>query len=155
MYEIAEHVQRWLAEERPVHVAQVVETRGFSSREPGAALAWTDGESVGALLPVIDADLVAAGGQADGHLVEIAVSDADGIAAGLSCGGVAIVLVQPATAFSADTWDRLAKREPLCLLTSLTGREPGPHRDVRAGDGARRRVAARAPRTCRACSPVA
>src|SRR3954454_16812805 len=105
MYEIAAQVQQWLAERRPVHVAQVIATSGFSSSEPAAALAWTDGASVGALLPVIDADLVAAGGQAAGHSVEITVSDSDGVAAGLSCGGVATVLVQPATAFGADTWD--------------------------------------------------
>src|SRR4051812_20970710 len=99
MYEIAAQVQQWLAEGRRAHVAQVVATEGFSSREPTAALAWSDGESVGALLPLIDADLVAAGAAADGHLVEVSVSDSDAVAAGLSCGGTATVLVQPATAY--------------------------------------------------------
>ena len=45
---IAEQVRAWLAEGRDVTVAQVVEARGFSSREPGAAAAWpADGERAG------------------------------------------------------------------------------------------------------------
>lgn len=121
MYEIADQVRRWLADGHDVRVAQVVATRGFSSRSPAAALAWTDTDSVGGLLPVLDAKLV---GEVDGGLVDIDISDADAVGAGLSCGGVASVLVQPATAFGAETWARLAAREPLCLLTEVRGGSP-------------------------------
>ena len=52
MYDIAGQVAAWLDRGSAVHVAQVVATRGFSSSDPGAALAWTDdGARVGALLP--------------------------------------------------------------------------------------------------------
>ncbi len=125
MYEIAEQVQRWLTDGTDVHVAQIVGTTGFSSRDPAAALAWTDtGEHVGALLSVIDPDLRAAGAQIDGHLAEVDVTESDAAAAGLSCGGVATVLVQAATGFPADTWDRLIAREPLCLVTEIAGAAP-------------------------------
>lgn len=117
MYEIAAQVQAWLADGRPVQVAQVVATKGFSSRDPGAALAWSDSDWAGGLLPVIDAKLVGTG---TAGLVEVPVSDTEAVAEGLSCGGVASVLVQAAAAYGTDTWQRLARREPLCLLTEIT-----------------------------------
>ena len=52
-------------------------------------------------------------------LVEITVSLAEAVAAGLACGGTARVLVQPAAAYPAETWSRLVDREPLCLVTPL------------------------------------
>lgn len=126
MYDIAEQVSRWLADGRPVHVAQVVATRGFSSRDPGAALAWTDdGERAGALVPAMDTLLAESGAQLDGHLAEVTVSDTDAVAAGLSCGGVATVFVQNAAAFPAGTWDRLERHEPVCLVSRIVGASPG------------------------------
>ena len=126
MYEIAEQVARWLADGRTAHVAQVVATAGFSSHDPSAALAWTDdGEAVGALFPGVDADLRAVGGQLDGRLAELDVSDADAVAAGLSCGGTATVFVQAAAACPADVWTRLVRHEPLCLVGVVTGGAPG------------------------------
>lgn len=145
MYEIAERVAQWLADERPVSVAQVVATKGFSSRDPAAAFAWSDSETAGGLLPMID-DAVRG---AEHGIVDVPVSDADAVGAGLSCGGVASVLVHPADAYAADTWQRLVRREPLCLLTELAdGRAVrtevfGP-RDVR--DAANRPGAADVPR---------
>jgi xanthine dehydrogenase accessory factor len=127
MYSIAEQVRDWLGEQRPVHVAQVVATRGVSSRDPAAAQAWTeDGESTGAVLPGVQAD---GPGHADGGtLVETTISDADATAAGLSCGGVLSVLIQPASAYPAKTWQRLTDREPLCLVTELDGTHAGQPR---------------------------
>ncbi len=124
MYDIAAQIQSWLDGGHSVRIAQIVATRGFSSHEPGAALAWTDGGAVGALLPGVDTDLVAAGAQLDGRLVEIAVSESDAVAAGLACGGVATVLVQPASAYPAETWPRLAAREPICLISDIEGDAP-------------------------------
>jgi xanthine dehydrogenase accessory factor len=125
MYEIAEQVEQWLAAGRQVHLAQVVATQGFSSRDPGAVLAWTDdGQTAGALFPRIDADLPLTGDRLAGHLAELTVSDAEAVAAGLSCGGVATVLVQNAAVLPAELWSRLRRREPVCLLSELVADAP-------------------------------
>ncbi|MGH8862930.1 MAG: XdhC family protein [Jatrophihabitantaceae bacterium] len=115
MYEIADQVAGWLAQGRSVHVAQVVATSGFSSREPGAALAWTDdGQAAGALFPGMQLDHPDARG-----LAEVAITDAQAVEAGLSCGGLATVLTQDAAAYPPQTWERLRRREPLCLVTQV------------------------------------
>jgi xanthine dehydrogenase accessory factor len=125
MYDIAADIARWLAEDRTVHIAQVVATRGFSSRDPGAAFAWTDaGDRAGALFPGIDDLLVQSGPQLDGHLAEMTVSDTAAVAAGLSCGGVATVFVQNAQAYPANTWQRLQRHEPACLVSEIVGAAP-------------------------------
>ena len=138
MYELAAQVIEWRNAAKTVHVGQVVETRGFSSREPAAALVWTgDGEIAGALFPGVDSDPSAFGDQVDGRLVEMTISDRDAVAAGLSCGGVARVVVQNAAAYPHEVWARLARRESLCLVHEITGDAPGrttayPPADVRA-----------------------
>jgi xanthine dehydrogenase accessory factor len=120
MYDIAEHVQRWLGGGRRVQVAQVVASRGFSSREPAAGLAWTDeGESVGALFPGLDDDLIATGSELAGRLVERTLSDVDAVRGGLSCGGVASILVHDAGTVPDHVWSRLARHEPLCLVSVI------------------------------------
>lgn len=123
MYDIAGQVAEWLESGSAVHVAQVVATRGFSSSDPGAALAWTDeGASVGELLPGI-ADQLTVGAH-DGRLTDITVSDDEAVAAGLSCGGTATVFVQSGAAFPADTWQRLQRREPIALVSALADTGP-------------------------------
>jgi xanthine dehydrogenase accessory factor len=116
MYDIAPQVAQWLAEDRPVRVAQVVATKGFSSTDPSAAIAWSHGESVGGILPGLDRQLV---GRADAGLVDAVVTDEEATADGLSCGGVARVYVQDAAGFPAETWERLRRREPVCLVHEL------------------------------------
>ncbi|GAB2486777.1 XdhC family protein [Jatrophihabitans fulvus] len=114
MYAIAEQVSAWLAAGRDVTVAQIVSTQGFSSRDHTAALARSDGDEVGSLgLPV------PVPGEPGRH--ELAVSDAAAATVGLSCGGRATVLVRPAREFPAQTWDLLAAREPVCLVSDLDG----------------------------------
>jgi xanthine dehydrogenase accessory factor len=126
MYEIAAQVAHWLDEQKSVHVAQVVATRGFSSRDPSAALAWTDdGLVIGALFPGLDADLLSTGGVLDGRMAELTVSDRDAVDAGLSCGGEATVFVQNAAAFPAGMWAQLIRREPLGLVHEIAGDAPG------------------------------
>jgi xanthine dehydrogenase accessory factor len=115
MYDIAEQVRSWLAEGCDVRVASVVATRGFSSGEPVASAAWTSGgRAVGHLVPGLPVQHLTATG-----LVELEVAEQEAQAAGLSCAGAATVLVQPADAFPEETWDRLARREPLCLVVSF------------------------------------
>lgn len=118
MYAIADQVRQWLEAGEDVTVAQVVATRGFSSRDPAAAAAWTAGESVGAVLEGIDTGALAQHGPG---LHEVLLTDEDAQAVGLSCGGRASVLVQPATAFGAGFWERLAAREPVCVVTEIGG----------------------------------
>jgi xanthine dehydrogenase accessory factor len=143
MFDVAEDVAKWRAEGKTVHVAQVVATRGFSSRDPAAALAWTDdGEVAGALVPGLPTDVGVFGTDADGRLVETTVSDDAAVAAGLSCGGVARVFVQDAMAFPAEVWERLAQREPLCLV----------HEIVDGGSGS---TAVYTPATVRSAAAVA
>lgn len=117
MYEIAAQIGSWLEDGRDVTVAQVVATRGFSSRKPAAAAAWTAGvPAVGSLVEGVPPERVADAGVG---LTDVTVSEDDAVAAGLACGGVASVLVQPAAAYPSDLWARLAGREPLCLVTQL------------------------------------
>lgn len=116
MYAIAEQVRQWSAEGREVRLAQIMASRGFSSRDHAATLAWTDGaEPVGSLL---DGLLC---GKVDGDgLVEVTITNADAAVQGLSCGGQATVLVLPASSYADEVWDRLVAREPLCLVTSVS-----------------------------------
>jgi xanthine dehydrogenase accessory factor len=122
VYDIAPQVLQWLAEGRDVHVATVVATRGFSSRDPGASAAWTPGEpAVGSLLEGVAAEQL----HGDG-VVQVTISEDDAVRAGLACGGTATLLVRPASAYPAETWDRLIAGEPVCLVTRLDhGRAAG------------------------------
>ena len=102
MYEIAEQVRTWLNAGQDVTVAQVVATRGFSSRDPVAAAAWTSTDSVGQVLEGIPtATLV---GRGPG-LHDVVISDSEAQRAGLACGGQASVLLQPAAALGDDVVD--------------------------------------------------
>lgn len=115
MYEIAEQVRSWFAEGCDVQVATVVATRGFSSREPVASAAWTHGgRAVGKLVDGVPVERLTGTG-----LVELTVSEVEAAAAGLACAGTATVLVQPAAGYPVELWDRLAAREPLCLVTTV------------------------------------
>jgi xanthine dehydrogenase accessory factor len=115
VYEIAEPVRAWLAEGCDVRVATVVATRGFSSRSPVATAAWTPGGRV--IGHLIEGLTVQETGETG--LIDMTVGEAEAARAGLACAGTATVLVQPAGAFPEDVWDRLARREPLCLVTTL------------------------------------
>lgn len=119
MYDIAAQVREWLDDGREVDVATVVATRGFSSRTPGAAVAWTGQKSVGGL----DAPLAPGAIRASG-LVDVEISEADALAAGLACGGTATLLVRPAAEFPHELWERLQNREPVCLVTPVGSGEP-------------------------------
>jgi xanthine dehydrogenase accessory factor len=115
MYDIAEPVRSWLAEGCDVRVATVVAVRGFSSRDPVATAAWTPGSRpVGHLVAGLPVPRLEQAG-----LVDVPVGADEAAAAGLSCAGVASVLVQPAAALPDGLWDRLARREPLCLVSML------------------------------------
>ncbi len=123
MYDIAAQVGDWLDAGRPVTLARVVEIRGISSRERSHVLARTPGEPpAGAVLSgSVDGQLLGLLTESSDHrLADVAVDDASAARAGLSCGGSARVLIQPAAEIPRWVWTRLAEREPICLVT-----EPG------------------------------
>jgi xanthine dehydrogenase accessory factor len=110
-----------------VDVAWIVDTDGFGGRDPADAVAITPGGGrVGSLLSGAGDDQLAdvAAGKADhGRLVDVHVGDVDALVAGLSCGGDARCLLVPAATLPSELWERLAARDPVCLVTHLDGRE--------------------------------
>ena len=103
MYEIAAQIGSWLEDGRDVTVAQVVATRGFSSRNPAAAAAWTAG-GAGCRRAGRGQSAPARLAGAGAGLTEVTISEDEAVAAGLACGGVASVLVQPASGYPPDLW---------------------------------------------------
>ena len=127
MYGVALSVQACVRAGTRVDVAWVVESQGFSSRDPSDALAITPGGGrVGTLLSgSVDAQLadLASRGSGRGRIVDVEVSDVDAFVAGLSCGGQARCLLVPADNLPSDLWELLLAREPVCLVTRLDGDE--------------------------------
>jgi xanthine dehydrogenase accessory factor len=124
VYDIALTVSAGLRAGTRVDVAWVVQTRGFSARDKGEALALTPGggrvgaAAAGSLNDQL-AELTERG--TTGRLVDLHVGDREAERAGLSCGGDARCLVVPATDLPAELWERLGDREPVCLVTRLDG----------------------------------
>jgi len=123
MLEIAEQVYARQRAGRPVTIVRLVETQGFSSRARDHIVALTPDEVVlGSLLSgALDQQLPDAIGPAAARrsLIDLSVSDALAGAAGLSCGGVARLLVHPASDIDEDGWTALRSGEPVCLVTDL------------------------------------
>ncbi|MFD3583876.1 XdhC family protein [Streptomyces sp. NPDC058683] len=104
MLDIAEELNRWVADGRDFAVATVVAVGGSAPRQPGAALAVdADGTAVGSV----------SGGCVEGAVYELCrqaledgdtvlerfgYSDEDAFAVGLTCGGVIDILVTPVRA---------------------------------------------------------
>jgi xanthine dehydrogenase accessory factor len=132
MYELTESVLHWHAEGRLVWLVRLIETRGFSSRLRVPIVAWTNGEPpIGELLSASsDLDLFAElfaelAHETEGtcRVVEVSIADERASGAGLSCGGTARLLVEPAGDYPSEMWARLDRREPLCLVTELRGEQ--------------------------------
>jgi xanthine dehydrogenase accessory factor len=121
MYDIVEAVLAWRAEGRPVTIARVIDTRGISSRDRTAAVAYSPGQPMAGwpfsgagyaeLLELMDG--------ADG-LISLTVTEPAAAEAGLSCGGTARLLAQPADSVPDRAWQQLAEQRPVCLVTELT-----------------------------------
>ncbi len=127
MYEIAERVLSWVGEGRAPVLARTVSVEGMSSRWVGEAFArLPNGESVGQLLSgAADDRLTAATRERTARVVDLAIGDEQALAAGLSCGGQARVLVQPAAQVPEAAWSALAARSAVCLVTDLDGETVG------------------------------
>jgi xanthine dehydrogenase accessory factor len=131
LFDLADQVVSWSADQRSVWLARVVTASGMGSGTPADAAAYVDGgPSAGSLLSgaveaQLGAALVPAIAEGRAVVVDLVVGDADAHAAGLTCGGTARVLLQPASDVPAEVWQRLASRDPVCLVTELTGVHPG------------------------------
>jgi xanthine dehydrogenase accessory factor len=132
MFDLAAQVLDWLGQDRPVMVARLIETRGFSSAEPAAAVAATPGQQwAGRLLAgAADHELADLLRPGPPRVAGVTVSDHHAQHAGLSCGGLARVLVQPAQDIGDDTWRRLASGDSCCLVTDFADHRVGPTRTV-------------------------
>ncbi|WP_412076736.1 XdhC family protein [Streptomyces xanthophaeus] len=125
MRELVETARQWLAEGRDGYLARPVTEQGFGPRDPaGALLVDARGECVGALYRgVFDAELVAeAGAMAPGataRVCEVSVRGAEAVAAKLTCGGQAEILLQPLTAIPAEWWELLGEGAGVALVTRL------------------------------------
>jgi xanthine dehydrogenase accessory factor len=122
MFQLAEPVTRWLAEGRPVRIARVVESTGFSSRDRAAAVAFSQGQPIAGRILAGAADdqlsALAKDPAADG-LVELTVGESAARGAGLSCGGAVRLLIQDAAEFGEEFWRLLANGQPCGVITEL------------------------------------
>lgn len=132
MFDLARQVLAWHNEQRPVWLVRVVSVTGMGSSDPAEAAAITpDRPPAGSVLSgAADAGLreaIASAGD-DGRgarLIELRVDDAEAVAAGLTCGGQASVLLQRADELPPTGWQLLAARTAVCLVTDLDGPHVG------------------------------
>lgn len=130
MYDTAETVRDWLTSGQRVAFARVINRVGFSGDTEMELLACNEhGEAAGDLLAgtVVAASLAAlrnaladpAGGTT---ILSAQVHLEQAVDAGLSCGGSAQVLVQPADGVPGELWSALAEQRPVVLATGIDGR---------------------------------
>jgi xanthine dehydrogenase accessory factor len=137
-------VAGWLAEGHPAIVARVTAISGFSTW-PGEELIAVDGDGGrhGAILgrPGSErigrrsAELLAAGAGTGLDTLTVEIRGAEVIDAGMSCGGSAEVLLQPASSIPAELWSALSRRAPAALITRVEGPTAGPASMVVTADG--------------------
>ena len=135
MYEIAEQVRQWLDAGEDVTVAQVVATRGFSSRDPAAAAAWT---AVGVRSVRCSRASTPARWPSTGPACTRSCSPtrtrwrpACRAAAGRACS----CSRRPSSV--PPVWERLVAREPVCIVTDGLGRRRRRGDRPHAGDDPR------------------
>ena len=132
MRDLADALRGYLTSGRPFALATVVGSSGSTPRPLGSVMAVTaDGEVLGSL----------SGGCVEGAVYDAAqavlasglpsvetfgVSDEDGFAIGLTCGGALEVLVAiPSQELLATLLDHLDRAEPVVLATVVEGRSRG------------------------------
>jgi xanthine dehydrogenase accessory factor len=127
VFEISGPVLAWLRSDQRTVLVRTIDVQGFSSRWPQDALAVTAGATAGEVLggaarsalepllaDALSRDLPAA-------VQSIVITDAAAAGTGLSCGGRARVLVQPASDIPLPAWEALHSREAVCVVTELAG----------------------------------
>jgi len=143
MFDLAGQVLAWRNDQRPVWLARVVSVTGMGSGERAETAALTTGEPPeGTVLSgAADSRLrdAVAGAGVDGRgprLLDVRVDDGEALAVGLTCGGQASVLLQPAADLPETVWQLLASRRPVCLVTDLDGPHIGRTTWLTVGSGA-------------------
>jgi xanthine dehydrogenase accessory factor len=129
MQDQAAVVRDWLSSGHRVAFARVINRVGFSGDTEMELLACNeDGEATGNLLAGTVADMSmsamrkALEGPAGGpEILSAQVRLEEAVDAGLSCGGLAHVLVQPAHAVPGELWSALAAQRPVVLATGIGG----------------------------------
>jgi xanthine dehydrogenase accessory factor len=135
VFDISAAVLEWSRAGKRTLLARTVDVRGFSARWPQDGLAacvqdgrlTTAGHVLGGAAATVLEPLLhqALAGDLPATVHEIRISDQDAGAAGLSCGGTARVLVQPAEDVALEAWQTIAEREAVCLVTALDGASAG------------------------------
>ena len=123
--EVLGRIRSWRDSGRPVTLVRVVELRGISGQQGTALAALTPDEPIAGTVLSGVADMHLAPVER-GRLLSLRIGDEEAGRAGMSCGGVAKLLLQPVNEVPAQAWQLLADREPVCLVTELDGDHAGP-----------------------------
>jgi xanthine dehydrogenase accessory factor len=122
--EVLGRIRVWRDSGRPVTLVRVVGLRGISGQQGTMLAALTPDEPMAGTVLSGVADEVLAPVER-GRLMSLHIGDEQAGRVGLSCGGVAQVLLQPLDEIPAQAWQLLADREPVCLVTELDGDAAG------------------------------
>jgi xanthine dehydrogenase accessory factor len=123
--EVLGRIRTWRDAGRPVTLVRLVGLRGISGQQGTMLAALTPDEPIAGtvLSGVADARLAPV---ERGRLLSLHIGDEQAGRFGMSCGGMARLLLQPLDEIPAQAWQLLADREPVCLVTELDGDAAGP-----------------------------
>ena len=141
MRDVLLHLDRWVRDGIRAALASVVQVERSAPRQPGAMLAVSErGEVIGSVTggcvePAVhrQAEEVLAGGAP--RLVSYGITDEEGFAVGLSCGGTVHIFIEPLDpAVIAAVSEAVATDRPLAVVTAVEGAALGERRLVQPGD---------------------
>jgi xanthine dehydrogenase accessory factor len=139
--DILETLVRWAADGTPVAIATVVDTERSAPRQPGAALAVSEGGDVagsvtgGCVEPAVygEAREVLAGG--DPRLKTYGIADEEAFEVGLPCGGTVHIFVDRLDPeLVAPIAEAVREERPIALEIRITGEDAGAKRLVGPDD---------------------
>ncbi len=142
MRDILSTLERWAADGTPVAIATVVDTERSAPRDPGAALAVSDGGDVigsvtgGCVEPAVygEAREVLAGGEP--RLKTYGIADEEAFEVGLPCGGTVHIFVDRLDPeIVVPIVDAVREERPIALEIRITGEDIGAKRLVGPDDG--------------------
>lgn len=135
MREILDQIARWIAGGRKVALATVVATERSAPRDPGATLAVTEDAEVfgsvsgGCVEAAVVEEALEAIRSGTPRRVTYGISDEEGIAVGLSCGGTVHIFIHPLDPPAREILARLAhaanREEPAAVVTAVIGPRAG------------------------------
>jgi xanthine dehydrogenase accessory factor len=134
-------LERWAADGTPVAIATVVDTERSAPRQPGAALAVSEGGDVagsvtgGCVEPAVygEAREVLAG--ADPRLKTYGIADEEAFEVGLPCGGTVHIFVDRLDPeLVAPIAEAVREERPIALEIRITGEDAGAKRLVGPDD---------------------